>query len=448
MLELSHIILSNSYMYRQSLMAQQTRMEDEQFISKLGNLPMVNLAWTTAFSAYEKTKERHTLLKTALNLAESSVTTVAQTAKPLVDKVQPQIAVVNHYACEKLNNLETKYPVITQPADEVYASSKKACEEYLKPVTSTVSGVYNVGKQQVTRVGQFGTDTVNGVKNYSTAQIARVQSLGQGVLDASLGTKCGQLAVSGLDGVLSTSEHLVDRYLPPEDGEIDKPEKNPLYRATSLTSKVRRRMYKRAMRDLRGVQVKGQDALSKLNFTVNLIDYAKNNIEQARTLVGDGVTAVQEKVGETWTRITSEEEEGEEKNPQNLEERTILLARRLTRQIRNSTNTVSQYVTSQPQHLRESIAQAKKYVEELYTTFSKAKSFEDLPSWFLNETKDRLSYVQEALSFATDLLISTPLNWLSLDLDLHDFHLEDPEFISSNGLPHVPALGPDSARLE
>lgn len=54
-------------------------------------------------------------------------------------------------------------------------------------------------------------------------------------------------------------------------GEIDKPEKNPLYRATSLTSKVRRRMYKRAMRDLRGVQVKGQDALSKLNFTVNLV---------------------------------------------------------------------------------------------------------------------------------------------------------------------------------
>lgn len=72
----------------------------------------------------------------------------------------------------------------------------------------------------MTRVGQFGTDTVNGVKNYSTAQIARVQSLGQGVLDASLGTKYGQLAVSGLDGVLSTSEHLVDRYLPPEDGKL------------------------------------------------------------------------------------------------------------------------------------------------------------------------------------------------------------------------------------
>ncbi|XP_067665550.1 perilipin-2-like isoform X2 [Haliotis asinina] len=447
MLELSRIILSN-YMYRQSLQAQQARMEEEQFINKLGNLPMVNLAWTTAFSAYEKTKEKHALLRTALNLAESSVTTVAQTAKPLVDKVQPQIAVVNHYACEKLTNLETKYPVITQPADEVYASSKKACEEYLKPVTSTVSGVYNVGKQQVTRVGELGTATVNGVKNYSTNQIARVQSLGQGVLDASLGTKYGQLAVSGLDSVLSTSEHLVDRYLPPEDGEVDKPEKNPLYRATSLTSKVRRRMYKRAMRDLRGVQVKGQDALSKLNFTVNLIDYAKNNMEQARTLVGDSVTAVQDKVSNTWTRITTEDEKGEEKNPENLEERTILLARRLTRQIRHSTATVSQYVTSQPQHLRETIAQATKYIEDLYTTFSKAKSYEDLPSLFLSQAKDKLGYVQETLSFATDLLISTPLNWLSLDLDLHDLQLEDPEVVNSNGFPHMPLLGPDSVQLE
>lgn len=57
-----------------------------------------------------------------------------------------------------------------------------------------------------------------------------------------------------------------------KEGEMDEASaENPLTRASHLTTKVRRRMYKRAVRDLKNVQMRSRESLAKLNFTVDLV---------------------------------------------------------------------------------------------------------------------------------------------------------------------------------
>ncbi|CAG2203386.1 ADRP [Mytilus edulis] len=85
--------------------------------------PVVSSAWTQAYNLYQRTKGSHELLESPLNMAEAGVKTVVDTSvvfgKPLVERYQPQIVEkANSYACEKLNQLEEKYPVINKPTEE------------------------------------------------------------------------------------------------------------------------------------------------------------------------------------------------------------------------------------------------------------------------------------------------------------------------------------------
>lgn len=48
---------------------------------------------------------------------------------------------------------------------------------------------------------------------------------------------------------------------------------NAVTRATSLTGKVRKRMYNKAMRDMKRLQLRSQENLAKLSFTVDLVRF-------------------------------------------------------------------------------------------------------------------------------------------------------------------------------
>lgn len=49
-------------------------------------------------------------------------------------------------------------------------------------------------------------------------------------------------------------------------------------RVTDLSGKVRRRMYKRALGDLKGLQMRSKEKLDSLNFTVDLVCTSVNFI--------------------------------------------------------------------------------------------------------------------------------------------------------------------------
>lgn len=60
---------------------------------------------------------------------------------------------------------------------------------------------------------------------------------------------------------------------------MDEYPQDPVTRAQALTTKVR--MYKRAIREFKGIQMRSQENLQKLNFTVDLVSFSINSFKWA-----------------------------------------------------------------------------------------------------------------------------------------------------------------------
>ncbi|XP_061172993.1 perilipin-2-like isoform X2 [Saccostrea echinata] len=434
-------------MYRRSIM--EPERDQEQFVSRLASLPVVSTAVTQTCNLYQRTKESNQLFRASLNLAESSIKTVAETSKPYLEKYQPQLDAVNKIACDQLEKLEERYPAITKPTDELVNDGKEACQAVLKPAIDRVNAVkqygsekYNQGKEQVDKVMQFGQSTVQSVKD-----------MGMTVVSKSMETTYGQFVAEKMNDALTVSEDYINKYLPPEEEEekenetekeeveMDEYPQDPVSRAQTLTTKVRRRMYKRAVKEFKGIQLRSKENLQKLNFTVDLIQYAKTNMDSAKEKLGETVEATQNKISSTWSEIKAENPD----LPDTVEGRTIAVARHVSQQLQQSITRVTSLLPDslQPKAVQERLHDAKAFTEELYQSFQKVERYEDVPAWVLTQTKERVAYLQETLSFLTEKLLTGPLNWLSMDLEIEDLNLEDPEYHPDcNG--HVPNLSTDN----
>ncbi|XP_076102334.1 perilipin-2-like isoform X1 [Mytilus galloprovincialis] len=436
-------------MYRQHMEEQRRIMEDQQFINQLGKIPVVSSAWTQAYNLYQRTKGSHELLKSSLNMAEAGVKTVVDTSvvfgKPLVERYQPQIVEkANSYACEKLNQLEEKYPVINKPTEELMEDGKQMYDKYVKPTVDRVVAVkdftansYNTGKEQIGKVKQIGS----AVTEFGCNQVAK-----------TMDTPYGQFVSSQVNNALDFSEQYVEKYLPESDSEdeenvekeeMDEYPPNAVTRATCLTGKVRKRMYNKAMRDMKRLQLRSQENLAKLSFTVDLIQYAKTNIETATGKVTGSFGVVQDKMTSVWSQIVTEEDDVQDV-PKTLEGQSIAVARNLTKKVKIGITTLTSYIPESVQiTLKDRIDRAKQYSDELIKSFQNVNSYEEVPSWLLAQAQDKMGYVQETVNFLTEYLLSKPLDWLSPEFDLDGINLADPVMdLSSNGhAPHVPFDG-------
>lgn len=52
------------------------------------------------------------------------------------------------------------------------------------------------------------------------------------------------------------------------------------------------------------------------------------------------------------------------------------------------------------------------YKRKAALEYLQAQGFEDLPSWLLNQAKEKMSYIQETVSFLTDTFLLAPISWL------------------------------------
>lgn len=396
-------------MYRKALAMEHERIAQETFIGRVGNLPVVNSAWTQACGVYQKTKERNSFLNATCRVAESGVGLIATTTKPIVDRYQPQIKQVDAFACDKLTWVEETYPVITKPTDEVIKEGREKCETLLKPVTDR----YNHYK-----------DAYNGMVNRNKERVEGTVQMVKDLGQKSIDSPYGKFVLEKVDEALALSESYVEKYLPEseeledyeENGEEEHPgEASTLTRVTTLSTKLRQRMYKRAMRDLKQLQVRSHETLERLHFTVDLIQYAKAGYGNAKDVAEEKYELVHRKVVDTWGKITEEREDGsEESNPETLEGKTIAVARKLTCQVRQSVTVITGYLpeTYQPDAVRERLLHARLYSEELYHSFREAHKFEDLPSWALSQAKEKMSYLQDTVSFLAETFLITPISWL------------------------------------
>ncbi|KAJ7335448.1 hypothetical protein JRQ81_013389 [Phrynocephalus forsythii] len=254
----------------------------QNVVSRVANLPLVSSTYDMVSSAYVSTKDNHPYLKSVCEIAEKGVKTITAvaitSALPIIQKLEPQIAVANNYACIGLDKVEERLPILYQPTDKVnYLEVVEAvfsCTE--DAVTSTVNGAKDTVAHTISGV-------VDKTKGAVQDSVELTKSVAMGSINTVLESRVVRFVTSGVDTALTRSETLVDQYLPFTEEELEKEAtkmegfevevQKPSYyvRLGSLSSKVRSRAYQQALNKVRDAKVRSQETISQLNSTVNLV---------------------------------------------------------------------------------------------------------------------------------------------------------------------------------
>ncbi|KAA8594781.1 hypothetical protein FQN60_011916 [Etheostoma spectabile] len=85
--------------------------------ARLSKLPMVHFACSKLSVLYTDTKCSYPKMKSVCEVLESSVTAVVS---PVLVQMEPQISVANDVACRSLDWLETAFPVLHTPTEQMH----------------------------------------------------------------------------------------------------------------------------------------------------------------------------------------------------------------------------------------------------------------------------------------------------------------------------------------
>ncbi|XP_067886583.1 perilipin-2-like isoform X2 [Heterodontus francisci] len=386
----------------------------QNVVVRVANLPLLSTAYDMMTSVYSSTKENHPYLKSVCEAAEKGVmaiTSVAATsAMPILQKLEPQIAFANGYACKGLDRIEQKLPFLHQPTDQVVANAKDV-------VTTKVSGAKETVASKITGVVVKTKETVH-------ESIEMTKAVVNGSMNHVLESRMVKVLSSGVNSALITSEVFVDHYLPLTEDEqaqevkrIDGFEVQPLkqscfMRLGSLSTKVRQRTYQQAVAKVRSAKQHSQEAVSQLCHTIDLIEYTRGNLGTANQKIHD----VQDKLYQTWVewrKSNLECEDDESHAAERIESRTLAIARNLSQQLQTTCLVLVSSIQGLPHNIQEPIHRINVLAREMYCTFKSKTSFKELPSHILSTSKDQLTKMKDSLDSVMDYLVNnTPLNWL------------------------------------
>ncbi|XP_069505464.1 perilipin-3-like isoform X2 [Ambystoma mexicanum] len=377
--------------------------EQQSVMSRMVNLPLVNSAYDMVSNAYTATKENHPYIKTVCEMAEQGAKTISAvaytSAQPILNKLEPQIATANEYACKGLDRLEEKLPILQQPTEKVVADTKEL-------VSSKVTGAKDVVSSTVTGAKDAVTTRVTGVVDAAKGAVQGSVDMTKAVVTSSVNTvmasRVGQLVSSGVDTVLGKSEELVDHYLPMTDEELaqlaasvegfevatlqqQKEQQSYFVRLGSLSTKLRHRAY--------------QHSLGK-------IDLAKQSVQGG-----------QEKLQQLWVDWSQRQPGSCENNssdqPEQIEYRALVMTRTLTQQLQTRCLALVSGMQGLPANMQERVQQLRQNAEELQTSFSAARSFQDLSNGVLSRSRDTMAKARQQIDDLVDyVVVNTPLTWL------------------------------------
>ncbi|XP_010000843.1 PREDICTED: perilipin-3-like [Chaetura pelagica] len=181
-------------------------------VDRVTSLPLLNSAFNLVSSAYNYTKETHPCLSGVCNVAETvaavAVGSVVGGAQPILNQLEPQIALVNEYACKGLDQLEENLSFLQQPAEKVLSDTKQlvstkvmsamdaACEAkeaMADKVTEAVGLTKNVVGDSVKLTKSVVTSTVNsaveaaqGAKDLVTNKVTEAVDLTKHMVEDSV----------------------------------------------------------------------------------------------------------------------------------------------------------------------------------------------------------------------------------------------------------------------
>ncbi|AWP19976.1 putative perilipin-2 [Scophthalmus maximus] len=149
----------------------------------------------------------------------------------------------------------------------------------------------------------------------------------------------------------------------------------------SLSTKLRKRAYNRAVAKIQDGKQCSRVFISVLNATVDVIEYGRNNIAGANQIV--------------------------------IEFHILALAHSLTQELQTTCLVLVCGLQGLPNHIQQEALSLGRSASHVYTVFSKVRVLGDLPDSMLASSKAQLGKMIGSLDNVMDYLVNnTPLNWL------------------------------------
>ncbi|MBN3315553.1 PLIN3 protein, partial [Atractosteus spatula] len=399
----------------------------QSVVTRVASLPLVSSACGALSSAYSSAKESAPYLRGMMDAAESGARTLGAAAasgsRPLLDRLEPQLTVVNEYACKGLDRLEEKLPILQQPTEKVVADTRELVSSVQQSVSQSVSGARQAVTGAVTGAVGVAKGAVQGSVDVTRAAVS-------GGVSTVMGSRVGQMLSSGVDLALSRSEEWVEQLLPlsrrelaalsepVSGGEAGPPVAQQSYfvRLGTLSAKVRERALELSLGRARRAHESALSTLASLTTTLDLIERTKAALGSATDRLG----GAQEQLLQRWAEWKegqpggkeAEEDKGQMQSDDHaeLEGRALSMARGLSAQLRAACSGVVSTAQGLPVSVQEQVAAALRAAEELQASLGGATSFSDP---LLAQSRARMAQVRQSVDATMEYLLNnTPLNWL------------------------------------
>ncbi|XP_066422726.1 perilipin-3-like [Molothrus aeneus] len=415
------------------------KAEEQQTVSavnRVTSLPLLNSAFNLVSSAYNQTKESHPCLSGVCSVAETvaavAVGSVVGGAQPILSQLEPQIALVNEYACKGLDQLEENLPFLQQPADKVISDTKQLVAT---KVTSAMDAACEAKEAVADKVTEAGakdlvankvTEAVDLTKGAVQDSVEKTKSVVTSTVSTALDAAVSQAVAGGVESVLGMSEDLVDHYLPMTEEELgklattvqgfgvasveeQKRQRSYFVRLGSLSGRVRHRAYQHSLAKLQGFRHRTQDPLSRLQLAIKLIESVKQEVGQ-KLLEG------QQKLHQLWVDWSLTQPKGNQVRTAcqaEVEPRTLAMLRILTQQLQPAYHRLKLSIHGLPSSIQEAVSRAARHIHKLHSSFSRAGSFQDLSRTTLARSQDRVAEARRSLDVLFEYVThNTPLNWI------------------------------------
>ncbi|XP_026098785.1 perilipin-3-like [Carassius auratus] len=393
--------------------ASQATPEQQSVVSRVSNLPLVSSACGAVYNAYSSTKDSVPLLKGVMEVAESGVRTLGAAAstgsKPILDRLEPQIAMVNEYAIKGLEKVEENLPVLQQPADKLVSDTVGMVCQSVTGAKDAVVGAVLGGVEKTRMAVAGGINTV-------------------------MGSRMGQMVSNSVDKALTHSEDWVDQNLPiseKELAELSEPRPSeeegfivttrPSYfvRLGKLSAKVQDRALEQSLIRARKARDTTHAAVTQMTSTLDLLESARVTLASANQQLGGAPEQLlqrwkewkegqpkelQEKVtAETQVDTTKDKEE-------ELESRALSMVRGLSDQLMAACSGAVSSIQGLPGTVQEQLLNARHTAGELQASLSSTNTLTPI---LLEQTRQQMGQVRQSLDGVVEYLLNnTPLNWL------------------------------------
>uniref|UniRef100_A0A8C0PB93 Perilipin n=1 Tax=Canis lupus familiaris TaxID=9615 RepID=A0A8C0PB93_CANLF len=391
--------------------------EPPSVVERVANMPLISSTCNMVSAAYTSTKESHPHVKTMCDAAEKGVKTLTAAAvsgaQPILSKLEPQIASASEYAHRGLDKLEGNLPILQQHTEKVLADTKELVSSKVSGAREAVSSTVSSAKDTVaSRVTESGVDATKSVVT------SGVQSV--------MGSRVGQMVLSGVDAVLGKSEEWVDNHLPMTDAELarlatslegfdmasvqqQRQEQSYFVRLGSLSERLRQRAFAHSLGKLQLTRQRAQESLGQLAQALSLMETVKQGVDQK-------LVEGQEKLHQMWLNWNQKQLQGTEQTPakpEQVETQTLTMFRDIAQQLQSTCASLGSSIQGLPTHVKDQLQQARHQVEGLQATFSGIHSFQDLSSTVLMQSREQVAKAREALDHMVEYVAqNTPITWL------------------------------------